>query len=87
MQAVGHFLRCSSIDDGSAIDMAIKTVGEARDKALTKRLIDYLMGDEDGDPKVRICVLIEPSSDFFLFQTTVDCSNLQLDPLPLNLTK
>ena len=40
------------MDDGAAINMAIQTVGEAREEALTKRLIDYLMGDEDGDPKV-----------------------------------
>jgi hypothetical protein len=46
--------------------MAIKTVGEARDNALTKRLIDFLMGDEDGEPKVR--ETLTPQKLFLLLQ-------------------
>uniref|UniRef100_A0A671M968 WD repeat domain 19 n=1 Tax=Sinocyclocheilus anshuiensis TaxID=1608454 RepID=A0A671M968_9TELE len=46
-----HFLKCPSSDDSLAIEMAIETVGEAKDEALTNQLIDYLMGESDGMPK------------------------------------
>ncbi len=33
--------------------MAIETVGQAKEDQLTHMLIDYLMGEEDGIPKVQ----------------------------------
>ena len=32
--------------------MAIETVGQAKEEQLTRMLIDYLMGEDDGIPKV-----------------------------------
>ena len=53
LQALKHFLRCpSSSDDSEAIEMAIETVGQANDDQLTHQLIDFLMGETDGMPKV-----------------------------------
>lgn len=46
-----HFLRCNS-EDGQAIELAIETVGRANDDKLTEQLIEFLMGDIDGTPKV-----------------------------------
>ena len=39
-------------NDEKAIEMAIETVGLANNNALTHGLIDYLMGERDGVPKV-----------------------------------
>ncbi|KAL7856198.1 hypothetical protein AOLI_G00198020 [Acnodon oligacanthus] len=50
-RALKHFLKCPNSDDSLAIEMAIETVGEAKDEALTNQLIDYLMGENDGMPK------------------------------------
>ncbi|NXN95131.1 WDR19 protein, partial [Rhinopomastus cyanomelas] len=50
-RALKHFLKSPSAEDGVAIDMAIETVGRAKDEALTNQLIDYLMGESDGMPK------------------------------------
>uniref|UniRef100_A0A8C2H4P6 WD repeat domain 19 n=1 Tax=Cyprinus carpio TaxID=7962 RepID=A0A8C2H4P6_CYPCA len=50
-RALKHFLKCPSSDDSVSIEMAIETVGEAKDEALTNQLIDYLMGESDGMPK------------------------------------
>ncbi|XP_026990682.2 WD repeat-containing protein 19 [Tachysurus fulvidraco] len=50
-RALKHFLKCPNTDDNMAIEMAIETVGEAKDQALTNQLIDYLMGESDGIPK------------------------------------
>ncbi|XP_030643578.1 WD repeat-containing protein 19 [Chanos chanos] len=50
-RALKHFLKCPNTDDNVAIEMAIETVGEAKDDALTNQLIDYLMGETDGMPK------------------------------------
>ncbi|XP_062864836.1 WD repeat-containing protein 19 [Trichomycterus rosablanca] len=50
-RALKHFLKCPNTDDNLAIEMAIETVGEAKDEALTNQLIDYLMGESDGMPK------------------------------------
>ena len=33
--------------------MAIETVGQANDDQLTRQLIDFLMGEIDGVPKVK----------------------------------
>lgn len=46
-----HFLRCNP-EEGQAIELAIETVGRAGDDALTAQLVDFLMGDLDGNPKV-----------------------------------
>ena len=48
-----HFLRCNA-EDGQAIELAIETVGRANDDALTAQLVEFLMGDIDGTPKVGI---------------------------------
>ena len=48
-----HFLKCNP-EDGQAIELAIETVGRANDDLLTKQLVDFLMGDVDGSPKVRL---------------------------------
>ncbi|KAG7313919.1 hypothetical protein KOW79_022415 [Hemibagrus wyckioides] len=50
-RALKHFLKCPNTDDSVAIEMAIETVGEAKDQALTGQLIEYLMGENDGIPK------------------------------------
>ncbi|XP_029445186.1 WD repeat-containing protein 19 isoform X1 [Rhinatrema bivittatum] len=50
-RALKHFLRCPSTEDNLAIEMAIETVGQAKDDVLTNQLIDYLMGASDGMPK------------------------------------
>ena len=53
IQALKHFLRTTNdAENDAAIAMAIETVGQAKDEQLTKMLIDYLMGEEDGIPKV-----------------------------------
>jgi WD repeat-containing protein 19 len=38
-------------DEGENIDLAIQTVGEAQKESLTKKLIEYLMGEADDCPK------------------------------------
>ncbi|XP_053110027.1 WD repeat-containing protein 19 isoform X2 [Hemicordylus capensis] len=50
-RALKHFLKSPNTDDNLAIEMAIETVGQAKDEALTNQLIDYLMGESDGIPK------------------------------------
>uniref|UniRef100_S4RCS6 WD repeat-containing protein 19 n=1 Tax=Petromyzon marinus TaxID=7757 RepID=S4RCS6_PETMA len=50
-KALKHFLLCQGADNGQAIDMAIETVGRAKDMMLTNHLIDHLMGETDGMPK------------------------------------
>nr|XP_020772226.1 WD repeat-containing protein 19 isoform X3 [Odocoileus virginianus texanus] len=50
-RALKHFLKCPSSEDNAAIEMAIETVGQAKDELLTSQLIDYLMGESDGVPK------------------------------------
>lgn len=35
--------------------MAIKVVSEAKQELLTQRLMDYLLGDVDANPKVKSC--------------------------------
>uniref|UniRef100_A0A8D0A626 WD repeat-containing protein 19 n=1 Tax=Sander lucioperca TaxID=283035 RepID=A0A8D0A626_SANLU len=51
-RALKHFLKCPNTDDNLAVEMAIETVGQAKDGSLTNQLIDYLMGESDGMPKV-----------------------------------
>ncbi|XP_063813141.1 WD repeat-containing protein 19 [Pseudophryne corroboree] len=50
-RALKHFLKCSASDENTAIEMAIETVGQAKEEPLTNQLIDYLMGENDGMPK------------------------------------
>uniref|UniRef100_A0A3B5B1S0 WD repeat-containing protein 19 n=1 Tax=Stegastes partitus TaxID=144197 RepID=A0A3B5B1S0_9TELE len=50
-RALKHFLKCPNNEDNMAIEMAIETVGQAKDASLTNQLIDYLMGESDGMPK------------------------------------
>ena len=50
-----HFLKCSG-EDSQAIELAIETVGRANDEALTRQLIDFLMGETDNVPKVCTCI-------------------------------
>lgn len=53
-QALKHFLRCQTNDAEAALDMAIETVGKAKSEELTHSLIEFLMGEPDGVPKVVI---------------------------------
>uniref|UniRef100_A0A8D2J6D3 WD repeat-containing protein 19 n=1 Tax=Varanus komodoensis TaxID=61221 RepID=A0A8D2J6D3_VARKO len=50
-RALKHFLKSPNSDDNMAIEMAIETVGQAKDEALTNQLINYLLGENDGIPK------------------------------------
>ncbi|KAK2918993.1 WD repeat-containing protein 19 [Channa argus] len=50
-RALKHFLKCPNTEDNLAVEMAIETVGQAKDSSLTNQLIDYLMGESDGMPK------------------------------------
>ncbi|XP_058402876.1 WD repeat-containing protein 19 isoform X1 [Diceros bicornis minor] len=50
-RALKHFLKCPSSEDNAAIEMAIETVGQAKDELLTNQLIGHLMGENDGMPK------------------------------------
>ena len=54
LQALKHFLRCPDVEDSAALTMAIETVGQANDDQLTRQLIDFLMGEIDGVPKVTV---------------------------------
>ncbi|XP_033828361.1 WD repeat-containing protein 19 [Periophthalmus magnuspinnatus] len=50
-RALKHFLKCPNTEDNLAVEMAIETVGQAKDASLTTQLIDYLMGESDGVPR------------------------------------
>ncbi|XP_027542119.1 WD repeat-containing protein 19 [Neopelma chrysocephalum] len=50
-RALRHFMKSPNTEDNLAIEMAIETVGRAKDEALTNQLIDYLMGESDGMPQ------------------------------------
>ncbi|KAL7750123.1 WD repeat-containing protein 19 [Sorochytrium milnesiophthora] len=47
--AIKHFLQC--VGDPRALELAIETVGLAKDDALTHELISYLMTEGEGVPK------------------------------------
>ncbi len=49
-EALRMFLQCSPNNE-SAIELAIATIGEAKNDSLTHELIDFLMGERDGIPK------------------------------------
>ena len=38
--------------EGKAIELAVECIGKANNETLTNTLIEYLMGDHDGMPKV-----------------------------------
>ncbi len=38
--------------EAKCIDLAVECIGRANNDALTNILIEYLMGDHDGSPKV-----------------------------------
>ena len=51
-----HLIRAAqstSTEDSESIQMAIDVVAAANDDGLTRQLIDFLMGEVDGIPKVR----------------------------------
>jgi WD repeat-containing protein 19 len=48
-EALELFLKCPNND--KAIELAIETIGEAKNDQLTHELIDFLMGEVDGIPK------------------------------------
>ncbi|XP_074130526.1 WD repeat-containing protein 19 [Sminthopsis crassicaudata] len=50
-RALKQFLKCPNTEDNTAIEMAIETVGHAKDEFLTNQLIDHLLGESDGMPK------------------------------------
>ena len=50
-RALSMFTKCPVLD-GKAVELAIDAVGLAKDDVLTNDLIDYLMGETDGIPKV-----------------------------------
>ncbi|XP_047221085.1 WD repeat-containing protein 19 [Girardinichthys multiradiatus] len=49
-KALNHFLKCPKTEDNQAIELAIETVGQAKDNSLTNKLIEYLLGECDGMP-------------------------------------
>ncbi|MEQ2290862.1 WD repeat-containing protein 19, partial [Ameca splendens] len=49
-KALNHFLKCPKTEDNQAIELAIETVGQAKDHSLTNKLIEYLLGECDGMP-------------------------------------
>lgn len=56
-QAVKHLIRAAqstSTEDSESIQMAIDVIAAANDDGLTRQLIDFLMGEVDGIPKVRL---------------------------------
>lgn len=51
-----HLIRAAqstSTEDSESIQMAIDVVAASNDDGLTRQLIDFLMGEVDGIPKVR----------------------------------
>lgn len=50
-KALEMFLQSPPTADGKNIEMAIDTVGIAKDESLIHILIDFLMGENDGEPK------------------------------------
>ena len=39
-------------EEGSNIELAIQTIGEAQQESLTQELVEFLMGERDNQPKV-----------------------------------
>ena len=38
--------------EAKAIELAVECIGRANNESLTNTLIEFLMGDHDGEPKV-----------------------------------
>ena len=57
MQALKHFMKCSPNEEEQAIELAIETIARANDDQLTHTLVEYLMGEADGMPKVALSTL------------------------------
>lgn len=54
MKALNHLLQSSPDgENADAINLAVDVVGQAGEQQLTTQVINYLMGDFDGMPKVR----------------------------------
>lgn len=41
-------------EEGSNIELAIQTIGEAQQESLTQELVEFLMGERDEQPKVSV---------------------------------
>lgn len=54
-KALKHLIRCSDFEEAAAMEMAIEAVAKSQDDGLARMLTDYLMGDNDGFPKVFHC--------------------------------
>jgi len=52
-----HLLDPSNEQNEAAIYLAVDVVGQAGDQQLTRQLINYLMGDTDGNPKVSVNIV------------------------------
>ena len=76
LQAMKHFLRCDG-ENSQAIELAIETVGRANDDQLTHELVNFLMGDTDGVPKVRDYSLY----NFLLLFLSKDGFSISFQPL------
>lgn len=66
--------------ENKAIELAVECIGKANNDSLTNNLIDYLMGDKDGMPKVKITKKFFLNLRTFqilllLFRTLNICSN------------
>jgi WD repeat-containing protein 19 len=66
-KALKYFLMCPPTDS-APIEAAIEVVGLAKSDKLTHQLIDFLMGETDGMPKVRAGLSI-----FFLYANPFAC--------------
>ena len=54
-QALKHLLRCGETEDEEeVIHLSVQAVAAAQDVQLTRQLSDYLLGENDDLPKVRI---------------------------------
>jgi hypothetical protein len=47
-------MRCTGSNESKGIDLAITCVGKARSQQLTQRLLEYLLGEKDQIPKVKL---------------------------------
>lgn len=46
-----QLIMSAPVIDAASIDLALAIIGEAKDRKLTNQLIDFLMGETDGNPK------------------------------------
>ncbi len=58
--ALNMFMKCPYVEgqENEGIELAIQTIGQAKNATLTYHLIDYLMGVRDGVVKVICSILI-----------------------------